>query len=174
MRIHICIGRKSKGSLQCLVPSRNLQSYTAFALPVGKTCPVPKRNNHWVHSRLWHAQAKAHPAILVLEGESWVLVLNSHWKTGSDCFPYWFQYLLSNCRLCKDQTSSVHPSLRFGYHSAAHSFLQLSKMSETGRWGGKTEKMLFKCWFLVLWWWAARCFSVQLIMEPVFQKRLCL
>lgn len=81
-------------------------------------CPVPKGKSHWMHSRPWRAQDKAHPAIWVLKGESWVLVLNSHWKTGSNCFPYWFRYLLSSCRPCKDQPSSMNLSLRFGYHSA--------------------------------------------------------
>lgn len=104
-------------------------------------CPGPKGNIHWVHSRLWRAQDKAHPAILVLEGELRIWVLTLTEKQATTVFGR-FRYLLSNCRPCKGRSSSMHPSLEFGYHSAVHCFLQLVKMSETGRRGGKTKENL--------------------------------
>lgn len=132
------------------MPSRNLQSYIAFALAVGKTCPVPKWNSCWVHSMPWHAQDKPHPAILVLEGESWVFLLDCHGKTGSNCFPSWFWYLISNCRPHKDEPSSMHPSLRFAYHSPAHFLLQPGEDVRNREMGRKS----CSCWLPVLWWWA--------------------
>lgn len=36
----------------------------------------------------------------------------------------------------------MHLSLRFGCHSPPHCFLQLVRMSETGRWGGRTENFV--------------------------------
>lgn len=138
----------------------------------GKTCPVPKWKSCWAHSMPWHAQDKPHPAILVLEGESWVFLLDCHGKTGSNCFPSWFGIWFQTAGHTR---TSLLPCTHLSGLRIIHLLIfscSLMKMSETGRWGGRMIESLVHVGCLCFGDGLLRCFSLQLIMEPDFQKYL--
>lgn len=154
------------------MPSRNLQSYIAFALAVGK------RALYQSGRAVEHTQCLDMPKTSLTQlywclkeshGFSYLTVMEKQGPTAFlPDFGIWFQ-------TAGHTRTSLLPCTHLSGLRIIHLLIfscSLMKMSETGRWGGRMIERLVHVGCLCFGDGLLRCFSLQLIMEPDFQKYL--
>jgi len=130
-------GGKSKGSLQFPVPSRNPQSYIAFASAVGETCPVPKGIAFGCTQCLDVPKTRFTQLYWCLKESHGFSYLTLTEKQGLTLF-------LPDFGICFQTAGHARTSFLPCIHLSGLGIIQLlivscslTKMSETGRCGGR-------------------------------------